>query len=142
MAKTAILSGAQPRVSPGGTTPRTPRCVARGALRNARGVIANPVVLLRRGGAPDGKNRHLIGRSAPRVSRGDDPPYPPVCGAGRLTECAGRDRESRGLIAAGWSARWQKPPSYRALSPACLPGGRPPVPPGVWRGAPHGMRGA
>jgi len=29
------------------------------------------------------------------------------------------------------SARWQKPPSYRALNEPYLPGGRPPVPPDV-----------
>jgi len=28
--------------------------------------------------APDGKNRHLIGRANQPISRGDDPPYPPV----------------------------------------------------------------
>ena len=28
--------------------------------------------------APDGKNRHRIGRDPSSISRGDDPPYPPM----------------------------------------------------------------
>src|SRR5262245_26556849 len=46
MAKTAIISGAQSGMSPGGTTPRTPRC----PRWRADGVRVAPV--------PDGKNRH------------------------------------------------------------------------------------
>jgi indolepyruvate ferredoxin oxidoreductase len=57
--------------------------------------------------APDGKNRHRIGREHRPASRGDDPPYP-----------------------AGWRARWQKAPSYRARHPAVFSrGDNPPYPP-------------
>src|SRR5512146_2289387 len=37
---------------------------------------------------------------------------------------------------AGLRARWQKPPSYRARSPATSPGGRPPYPPMPYRRQP------
>ena len=66
----------------GGRTARALRTVV-GSLAGNRhvrialletGEVRYPVGL----SAPDGKNRHLIGRGQPAISRGDDPPYPPM----------------------------------------------------------------
>jgi dihydroneopterin aldolase len=42
MAKTAILSGAQPGISPGGTTPRTPRCPRGAGLIAKTAIVSGP----------------------------------------------------------------------------------------------------
>jgi penicillin amidase len=61
------------------------------------------------GRAPDGKNRHLIGRTARPVARGDNPPYPPSGPgpSGTGPSASTRDRVLAvvpGALAAAWAA--------------------------------------